>query len=260
MQTRFNYLDAFCRANHLTTSIAKTVVVEIKHSRISVKQKVAELADDTPHLAPEIHITTNGAPLKEDDHAKYLGLCFESTNTTSYLQHFITVEKKAQAMANCAVALQHRVGVMPVQQAILFYIERMLMVLLYAACITFATAVPAYEMLEQIFSRRILGVPDTAGISGLYIELGTFPLQLHRLEAAIKFYFYAASHDAPPSLRAALLDTSNSELLEPQEHPPGLPHLYTNVRNEVLEQSHILTMEHSLTSALLASEACDLRC
>lgn len=222
LQLRFDSFDEFVNGGHLLVSTAKSVIVHIKWKHVAAPYKPRKGAaakpiefDDTPVLT----ITSNGVPLAEVASAKYLGLCFEGVNTTQYRIHLASTEKKARGMAQCALALQHQNGLMPVFQAILFYTERIKSIMLFASAVTFAVPAPDFEMLENTFMRRIVGVPDTASVHGIYLELGMFPIQMHRLENALKFYSYAASSTAPRLLRDALLDNMSIQVRGTSQSP-----------------------------------------
>ncbi|KAK4702970.1 hypothetical protein P7C70_g3251, partial [Phenoliferia sp. Uapishka_3] len=224
LQTRFDGLDKFVNAGHLTTSAPKSVIVHIKWKPVKVPRKPRHSAlpappPAAPPVEPIVSITTNGVALSQADSAKYLGLCFEGANPAKFGEHFAATEVKARSMAQCALALQYQVGLIPVPKALVFYNERIRSMLLFASAITFAIPVPGFEMLEKTFFRRTLGLPDTSSVAGLYLELGTFPIQMHRVENALKFYFYAGSTSAPALLRAALLDNMQIPVLGTSQNP-----------------------------------------
>ncbi|KAK4700299.1 hypothetical protein P7C70_g5950, partial [Phenoliferia sp. Uapishka_3] len=208
LQTRFNGLDKFVNNGHLTVSAPKQEL-----------PPPATLPTLTPAAAAEVSIVSNGIPLSKADSAKYLGLIFEGANPGKFREHLAATATKARSMAQCALALQYRSGLLPVPKALVFYNERIRSMLLFASAITFAIPVPEFEMLEKTFFRRTLGIPDTSSVAGTYLELGTFPIQMHRLENALKFYFYAASTTAPPLLRDALLDNMQIPVLGNSKNP-----------------------------------------
>ncbi|KAK4705059.1 hypothetical protein P7C70_g1147, partial [Phenoliferia sp. Uapishka_3] len=192
MQDRISELTRYCNKNCLTISAPKTVVVKFPFSKRAVATE------------PQFFLT-NGQVITEIDHATYIGICFESHQPDRFSAHLQTLYNKTKFVAYGALALQRVIGVIKMDEATKFCTERIHSRLLFGSEVTFHAPAPTHDALVLTYLRRTLALPDQSSVAGVYTTTGIFPLEMLKLERAIKFLFYLQRADAPVFARAAML-------------------------------------------------------
>ncbi|KAK4700586.1 hypothetical protein P7C70_g5660, partial [Phenoliferia sp. Uapishka_3] len=193
MQARINELTGYCNHNCLTISAPKTVVVKFPFA-----------TKDTD--AEPVFFLTNGQKIKEIDQATYIGICFERNKPDRFSAHIATLYNKAKFVAFGALALQRVIGGVKLIDSLDFCRERIHSRLLFGSEVTFHAPAPAHDNLILTYLRRSLALPDQCTVAGVYTSTGIYPLEMLKLERAVKFLSYLERADAPVFARAAMLE------------------------------------------------------
>lgn len=195
-------LNQYCKDTLLERSTAKTLTMQITFSKSRTNTAAAD------PLAWEIEL--NGSEIMEEKFAQYIGLCFESCSPLTYEKHVSKLAAKGNFFGQQLLELQricdHQLDM---AEMVDFYRSHVRSKTLFGSAITFASNSSKLDMTERTFLRRLLELPDTACVHGLYIEVGMMLIQMERVRAAISFAMYASSASAPKLIRAALRDNMN---------------------------------------------------
>ncbi|KAJ6487246.1 hypothetical protein C8R47DRAFT_979351 [Mycena vitilis] len=146
---------------------------------------------------------------------KYVGMWFTSVHANVFARHYQIKASKARGTCNAIFGLKHRIGSLPVREAITIYKARVECYLTSGCELSLDTdgrLLKEHLEVQHGFLRRLLGLNSHSMLAILFTETGIMPLRIRRLLLALGRLEYLLGTDDGRVVHDALLDSEWAHL------------------------------------------------
>ncbi|KAJ7656247.1 hypothetical protein DFH06DRAFT_991790 [Mycena polygramma] len=141
---------------------------------------------------------------------KYVGMWFTSVHANVFAKHYKVKASKARSASSAIFGLKHRIGSLPVKEALQIFTARVDNLLTSGCELSLDTdnaLLDEHLDVQHTFLRRLLGLNSHSMLAVLFTETGQMPIRIRRLLLALKRLQYMAGLTAERVVFDCLLDS-----------------------------------------------------